>query len=95
MTDRQIVQLKAEIEILKRTPIEFLGFYRYNQDLTQLTSSQLMGMLRGIIINLRQECYEANEGYEMVLGLEPSGKNEERNRINWTAIRREFREESK
>ena len=41
----QIQQLRNEIRLLRQTPIEFLNLYPNNDQLDQLTSSQLMGKL--------------------------------------------------
>lgn len=94
----QIGRLRAEIALLRRTPMEFLRFYQNNGIITdnieQMTSSQLMGLLRTMITNIREECYNANMRYETVLGLEHSGKNEERNLQNWNRIVTEFKDNS-
>src|SRR5579862_1075578 len=87
-------KLRQEIALLRRTPEEFLSFYNEITDLTDLTSSQLMGMLRTKITNLREECYNANSRYELVLGLDYSGKNEELNQQNWNRIVEQFKRES-
>ena len=87
-------KLRQEIALLRRTPEEFLSFYNEITDLTTLTSSQLMGILRTKITNLREECYNANSRYELVLGLDYSGKNEELNQQNWNRIVEQFKRES-
>src|SRR5579862_6359145 len=91
----QIQQLRNEIRLLCQTPIEFLNLYPNNDQLDQLTSSQLMGKLRTKILELRNECLTANQNYETVLGLQLSGFNEELNQRNWNRITNQFRHESK
>ena len=75
----QIQRLQNEVRILRQTPIEFLNLYPDNDQLDQLTSSQLMGRFRTKILELRNECLTANQNYETILGLQLSGLNEELN----------------
>ena len=94
----QLPQLRREIALLRQTPITFLQFY-YNKNLINenpdnMTSARLMEVLRTKITNLKQECYTANEQYELVLGLPFSQRNEELNQINWTKIITQFKRES-
>src|SRR5277367_6622017 len=91
----QIQRLQNEVRILRQTPIEFLNLYPDNDQLDQLTSSQLMGRFRTKILELRNECLTANQNYETILGLQLSGLNEELNQQNWNRIINQFKDESR
>ena len=69
-----------------RDPLEtFLQFYDTPPP-DEMTHAVLVNTVLTKIINLREECYNANFRYETIMDIPISMKNEELNKINWTKI---------